>query len=600
MATTEGLPRWEMSNIFPGLESEEFRQAFSMLVGQIGDLRKLFDEKGIRGGPPAEIDDSLVSVIEELIERWNRVLEDLQTIRAFIHSFVATDTRDNLAQAKLSELQQETVELNKLATRHEAWIGSLDVEKVIGNSQVAARHAFALRKEHESARYQMSPGEEDLYSDLEVTGLSAWMKLHSNLTSQLTAPVTKPGGETEELPMSAVRGLAHHPEEALRRAAYQAEVEAWGRVAVPIAAALNSIKGEVNTVSRRRGWKDSLEAALFGNNVDRGTLEAMQQACVESFPDLRRYLKAKARLLEKRTLAWWDLFAPVAGQDGDRQWSFSEATEFIVEHFGSYSDALSRLARRAFSDGWVDAEPRLGKVDGAFCMRVRGDESRVLSNFEPSFDSVQTLAHELGHAYHNLNLARTTPMNRQTPMALAETASIFCQTIITNAALAGAPEVEKLSILENELQDACQLVVDIHSRFLFEKSVFDLRQKRELSVDEFNEVMLDAQIQTYGDGLDPETLHPYMWIVKGHYYGSSFYNWPYTFGLLFGLGLYLQYRENPGEFRAGYDDLLSSTGMDDAAGLTARFGFDIRGVDFWRSSLNLIRERVSEFERLAG
>jgi pepF/M3 family oligoendopeptidase len=445
----------------------------------------------------------------------------------------------------------------------------------------------------------MGPAEEDLYSDLQLTGWSAWSKLHSNVTSQLTAVVKRGKADAEELPMSAVRGLAHDPEEAVRRAAYETELEAWEKVAVPIAAALNSIKGEVNTVATRRGWKDPLEAVLFRNNTDRQTLEAMQEACVESFPDFRRYLKAKAKLIGKDSLAWWDLFAPVGSRESQKRWSFPEATEFIVEQFGSYSERLASLADRAFRERWVDAEPRLGKVDGAFCMWIRKGESRVLSNFEPSFDSVHTLAHELGHAYHNLNLADRTPMNRETPMALAETASIFCQTIITNAALSTASNAEKISILENDLQDACQVVVDIHSRFLFERGVFDSRLKRELSIDEFKELILDAQRQTYGEGLDPDALHPFMWVVKGHYYGSSYYNWPYTFGLLFGLGLYAQYRRKPDEFRAGYDDLLSSTGLDDAAALTGRFGFDIRTVDFWRSSLDLIRERVTEFETLA-
>lgn len=596
---TEALPHWDVSGIFPGLDSKEFEAAFSSLVSDIGDLRDLFDQNNVGGGEPVQVDDRLIALFENIASRLNSLYEDLQTIRAFIYAFVSTDSRDNLAQTKLSEFQQESILLNKLAVRLKAWIGSLDVEKLIERSKVAGDHAFAVRKEHEGARYQMSAPEEDLYSDLSITGYAAWSKLHRNVTSQLSASVKKPDGSIEALPMSAVRGLAHDPDEAVRKAAYEAELEAWETVAVPIAAALNSIKGEINTVSSRRGWKDPLEAVIFANNVDRESLEAMQQACVESFPDFRRYLGAKARLIGKRTLAWWDLFAPVGGKGSQKRWSYLEATDFIVEQFGSYSDRLAGLAQRAFRENWIDAEPRLGKVDGAFCMGVRADESRVLSNFEPSFDSVHTLAHELGHAYHNLNLARRTPINRQTPMALAETASIFCQTIVTNAALVGASEAEKLSILENELQDACQVVVDIHSRFLFEKGVFEARTKRELSVDEFSEMMIEAQKQTYGDGLDPEALHRFMWAAKGHYYGTTYYNWPYTFGLLFGLGLYAQYRRNPDEFRSGYDDLLSSTGLDDTAALTGRFDFDIRTVEFWRSSLDLIRERVGEFESLA-
>lgn len=231
-------------------------------------------------------------------------------------------------------------------------------------------------------------------------------------------------------------------------------------------------------------------------------------------------------------------------------------------------------------------------------MGVRKDESRIMMSYSNSFNSVQTLAHELGHAYHNVNLNGRTPMQRSTPMALAETASIFCQAIIVQAGLAEASEQSKLAILENDLQSACQVVVDIHSRFLFEKAVFDGRAKRELSVDELKDLMLGAQRETYGDGLDGNALHPYMWAVKGHYYGATYYNWPYTFGLLFSTGLYAQYTADPQKFKAGYDALLSSTGLEDAASLTARFGFDIRTPEFWRSSLDILRARIDQFEKL--
>lgn len=598
--TKQELPHWDVSTVFSSLESAEFNKAFTALVGQIANLKEIFDGYEIAGGSEIKLDDETTRKFEEIIGKFNSISDDYRTISAYIYAFVTTDTRNNIAQARLSELEQETIVLGKLGIRFQAWVGAMDVESLIGRSKAAVDHSFAVRKAYKAARYQMQPGEEELYADLSVTGGNAWGKLHGNLTSQLTASVTRTGGEVEELPMSSVRNLAHDPDEEVRRAGYQAEIAAWQSVAVPLAAALNSIKGETNTVAARRGWKDALEAALFSNNVDRETLDAMQTACVESFPDFRRYLRAKARLLGKQKLAWWDLFAPVGGRNGHKEWSYSDATAFIVEQFGTFSDRMAGLADRAFKERWIDAEPRVGKVDGAFCMGLRGDESRVLANFEPSFDSVHTLAHELGHAYHNLNLASQTPFNRRTPMALAETASIFCQTIITNAALSDVSDSEKVAILENELMDSCQVVLDIHSRFLFEKGVFEARAKRELSVDEFKELMLDSQRQTYGDGLDGDALHPYMWAVKGHYYGSSYYNWPYTFGLLFGLGLYAQYRQDPDGFRGGYDDLLASTGLDDAAGLTARFGFDIKTPDFWRSSLDLIRERIAEFEKLSG
>jgi oligoendopeptidase F len=297
-------------------------------------------------------------------------------------------------------------------------------------------------------------------------------------------------------------------------------------------------------------------------------------------------------------LAWYDMFAPVG--TSTKVWPYEEATTFIVEQFGTYSERMSEFAARAFQEQWIDAEPRPGKRDGAFCSPLRKDESRVFTNYKPAFGGVSTLAHELGHAYHNLNLASRTMLQRSTPMTLAETASIFCETIIRQAALANADTQEQIAILEASLQGSCQIVVDITSRFLFEQRVFETRRQRELAVDELNALMLEAQRETYGDGLDQDLLHPYMWAMKPHYYstGLSFYNYPYMFGLLFGLGLYARYQQDPEAFKASYDELLASTGLADAATLAERFNIDIRTTDFWRDSLSLVRADIDRFEQL--
>lgn len=599
MSVASALPRWDMTVVYPSLTSPEFEQGFQSATTSIASLGALFDELAISQRQPAPLDTATVSAFERVITQINDVLSEVQTLSAYISSFVSTDSRDNLAQGKQSELQQHTIKLSQLMTRFTAWIGSLDIEGLITQSTLARDHAFALRQAKERAAHLMSPAEEALAAELNVTGGRAWAKLHGNTTSQILVPIEL-NGKTQELPMSAIRNLAAEAERDTRRRAYEAELGGWQRVAVPLAAAMNSIKGEVNALATRRNWSSPLDAAIFDANIDRQTLDAMMEAARASFPDFRRYLRAKAHALGVPTLAWYDLFAPVG--NSDRAWAFDDAATFIVEQFGSYSPKLSDYAARAFRERWIDAEPRLGKRDGAFCMWLRRDESRVFANYKPSFDGMSTLAHELGHGYHNLNLASRTVLQRSTPMTLAETASIFCETIVRNAALERSGEQEQLVILEASLQGNCQIVVDITSRFLFEQRVFDGRRLRELSVDELNDHMLQAQRETYGDGLDQSLLHPYMWAMKPHYYstGQSFYNFPYMFGLLFGLGLYARYQQDPGAFKTGYDDLLSSTGLADAATLAARFGIDTRTTDFWRGSLDIIRADVARFETLIG
>jgi pepF/M3 family oligoendopeptidase len=365
---------------------------------------------------------------------------------------------------------------------------------------------------------------------------------------------------------------------------------------------MNGIKGEVITLNRRRGRPDALHSALEMARIDRETLDAMLSAMVDSFPVFRRYFHAKAKRIGKEKLAWWDLFAPVG--KAERQFDWHETQKFVLENFALFSADLEDFARQAFENGWIDAEPRPGKRGGAFCMGLPAvKESRVLTNFDGSLDQVSTVAHELGHAYHNacIYAAGKTALQSRTPMTLAETASIMNETIVQQAALArAASPAEELSILETSLIGDAQVIVDIYSRFLFEREVFERRAKAELSADELCEIMIWAQKEAYGDGLDENYLQPYMWTWKPHYYypDLSFYNFPYAFGLLFGVGLYAIYQQRGAAFVPDYRNLLASTGENNTADLAARFGIDLRQKAFWAGSLGVIGKRIERYIEL--
>jgi oligoendopeptidase F len=297
-------------------------------------------------------------------------------------------------------------------------------------------------------------------------------------------------------------------------------------------------------------------------------------------------------------LPWWDLVAPLPFAGADVSWD--DGVDVVRSAFSGYSSTLGGLVDRAIDERWIDAAPRPGKSGGAFCAPFVDDRSLVLLNWAGSADSTQTTAHELGHAYHNTTLAGRTPLQRQLPMALAETASIFCETLVVEAGLARMSGAARLAQLDVDLVGTNQVIVDIHSRFLFETEVFNQRQRRTLSAAELCELMTDAQGLAYGDGLDQRTAHPYMWLLKPHYYGSHFYNWPYTYGLLFGLGLFARYQDDPERFRAGYDDLLSRAGMDTAEELGMAFGLDVTDEAFWTASLDVVRVRIDDYVDLAG
>jgi len=599
MTTLDALPRWDLTTLFATVDHAEVAAATSALNDAVTALAALYDRLGVRGGDegaaatggvdPAEFDEVLAAT--------NEVLDRFARLEAFAYGHVSTDSGDEAAQALLSRLTTVGARITALRTRFDAWLGTLDLDRLVAASADAAAHAWPLRKAARRSAHLMSEPEESLAAELGITGSSAWGRLYDDVSAGVTATVEHADGRSETLPIFAVRGLATHPDAAVREAAFRAELAAWQANATPIAAALNAIKGETLALGARRGWDDPLSPVLEASAVEREAFDAMQAAVDDALPDFRRYLTAKAGLLGKERCAFWDLFAPV-GDAPTQAWP--DATTAVDRAFAGYDDDLAGLARRALAESWVDAGPRAGKVGGGFCMHVGDGASRILMNFDGSIDSVHTLAHELGHAYHNTALRPRTPLQRATPMALAETASIFCETILTDRALEAATGGERLALLEADLQGACQVVVDIRSRFLFESRVFERRRASAVPARELSDLMREAQIEAYGDGLDADELHPLMWAAKPHYYGSTFYNWPYTFGLLFGLGLYARWLDDAEGFRAAYVDMLSSTGMETASQLAARFGIDVADQAFWTASLDVIRGRIDAFCAAAG
>lgn len=583
MTLTTGLPRWDLNPIFPGLESEPFKQAWASLEAQLAELQQFFAKHEIAKREPRESDKAIFHALKD---RLNRFSDTLGPLRAYLLMLVDVDTSNAVAQAKLSELEVFYLEYRKLQPRLTAWLAILDAQVV-----EAGEYKIVIEEARVKAQHQMSEAEEVLAAELSLSGSRAWVKLYSNLTSQITAVVNG-----EELPIAAVRNLATDPDQAVRKAAYEAELKAWKANEVAIAAALNGYKGQVATLNRKRGWEGDLAPALHLNRITHKTLEAMQAATVGSFPYWRRYFRAKAKSLGKARLDWWDLFAPV--RHSHTRWSWEEGRQFIVRHLEGFSKADAGLAQRAYAERWIDAPPMKGKVSGAYCTPILNGVSRILVNYQESFEWVSTMAHELGHAYHNYCLRDVPALLRHEPMTLAETASIMNETIVGEAALKVLPPADQLVVLEGGLQSAAQIIVDIHSRFVFESGIFAKRKERELSPDEFSELMLLAQQQTYGDGL--VSYHPYMWAAKGHYYGSNFYNFPYAFGLLFGLALYSQYlREGPG-FVQRYDRLLASVGMFSAEELAAQYGFDLQSQAFWQGGIDVLLARIDQFEKLTG
>jgi len=596
MTTTP--PHWDLSNVYPSLESKEFESAVGESKAQLDAYEKFLTEliSKVNASTPAA---ELGVLLGEAIDRTNKLYNLMGTTISYIQSFVATDSRNTLAMRKLSEYEMVLVRARILGTKFQTWVGKLApvLEAAIETNQTCHEHAFHLMKTARQARYLMSDAEETLAAELSLSGSNAWSKLQGTITSQVTVDFEL-DGEVKKLPMAALINLQQtHPDEAVRRRAYETELKAWDAVREPLAACMNGVKGFTNVLNKHRGRDDALHSAIDEANIDRLTLEAMLAAMEKSFPAFRRYFKTKARRLGKEKLAWWDLFAPLGSSE--KKYTWKEARAFILETFNKFMPDLATFAERAFDNHWIDAEIREGKDGGGFCMAImRVKESRVLCNFQGSLSDVLVIAHELGHAFHSecAFKAGKTELQMETPMTLAETASIMCETIVLEALLAqSANPQEELAILERGLVGDAQVIVDIFSRYLFEKEVFTRREKSELSVDDLCDAMERAQKATYGDGLDENYLHKYMWAWKSHYYATSFYNFPYAFGLLFGTGLYAIYQQRGPAFLRDYTNLLASTGEASAADLAARFEIDIRSLKFWEDSLAEIVKKIDRY-----
>jgi pepF/M3 family oligoendopeptidase len=501
----------------------------------------------------------------------------------------------NQSAVKMSNvLRRKFTELTKVTTIFKKWLANYpELDKEIEANPFLKKHEFYLNEIKSDAKHMLSDDMELMIAKLRQTGSSAWGTLQSLLTSTLEVEY-----EDRIITLSEVRNMAKDPDPKVRKSAYEAELRAYKKIDKSVAAALNSIKGEVNTVSKAKMFDSPLDQALFNSRMSMETLEAMQAAVKDYYEVFRSYLKRKAELLgHKNGLPFYDLYAPIGSVN--KRFTVEEANEYVLKNFKTFSDKLHNMAQRAFNEEWVDYTPRKGKRGGAFCSNIHSiKESRIMTNFTGAFTDMITLSHELGHAYHGEVIFEESPLNSSYTMPVAETASTFCETIVNKAALRDATsKEEKIFLLESSIQGYTAVVIDIMSRFIFEKAVFEGREKTVFDADELNDLMIKAQKETYGDGLDPNALHPYMWVNKPHYYsgGLSYYNFPYTFGLLFAKGLYSKYLEDKETFVANYDVLLAATGKNTVEDVAKLMDIDVTKKDFWVSSLELLKEDIELF-----
>ena len=574
---------WNLDRIYRGFDDPAFTADMDTLRALVKQynafaegLESMEALAGLRQG--IELEEKLMQLFMKLI--------------SYAQLRQSVSTRDSECGSRLGQVMQLLSAIAGAEATWKAWVAKQEgLMDIVAGDELLKEYTFRFENLRKESVHLLGSLGEEIAARLELSGGSAWSEMQGYLTS--TVPVEYNGGITN---LSAIRNLAYDPDPAVRKAAYEAEIACYDKIKAPVAYALNSIKLETISDCQLRGYASPLDRTLAQSYMKRETLEAMLAAMVEYLPKFRQYLQAKARLLgHENGLPWYDLFAPV-GTSG-RKYTTEEARDMLVELFASFDAELARMVQTAFNEEWIDFFPRDGKSGGAFCAGVDCiGESRILTNFDGMLTDVVTLAHELGHAFHNLCIQNHRPLNKDYSMPVAETASTFNECVVMAAAIARTEDkMEKLALVESQLQDVTQIIVDIYSRFRFEAMVFENREQQFMDADTLCSIMEKAQEESYGDGLNADIRHPFMWICKSHYYGPTFYNFPYAFGGLFARGLYAQYEKEGASFVPKYKKLLYATPVATAEDVAKVAGIDLTDKEFWRSALQTVANQIDAF-----
>ena len=577
--------QWDLSILYTGFDAPEFAsdlKDFDTAIAEVlefsGNLNSYSPEALLL--KHIELETKLSSLAEKLI--------------IYANLRYSANTADNEAAStmgvlmgKLSAVAAPSAAINKAIAKIE------NIETIIAGNDILKEHSYRILSIVKDSKHLLTDAEESLFAEMNISGASAWSDLQSSLTSSL-----KVDYKGEEITLSTVRNLAYDPDQQTRKAAFEAELAAYPKIESSVAFALNSIKLQVIGEAARRGYESPLAKALDNSAMKRETLDALLTAMQEYMPAFRKYLRAKAKALgHEGGLPWYDLFAPMG--KSDKKYTTEDARDYLLGIFGKFDSELHDMVKDAFDNAWIDFFPREGKVGGAFDCAVHcAGQSRVLTNFDGSFSDIVTLAHEFGHSFHDRQVYKNSPLNREYSMPVAETASTFNEVLVMNTAISECTDRDtKIALIESQLMDATQIIVDIYSRYLFETSVFANRPQEFLSPERMCELMLSAQKQAYGEGLDENCMHPYMWLCKGHYYsgGLSFYNYPYAFGGLFARGIYAKYLEEGKPFVDTYKQMLRATGTNTVEDAAKVCGIDLTDVNFWRAGLASISAQIDEF-----
>ncbi|MEN0064161.1 MAG: M3 family metallopeptidase [Myxococcota bacterium] len=586
-------PHWDLESVCPGGPGgETFIERHRRSADELAALQTRVEQLGPLAGDP---------------DGWATLVLDLEQARIRLHELstfagcsASADTRSGdarRAEAMVDELDQAIdgvrVWLSAAVTEAPDEIFTPWVARdALADARPALLHTRA------GARFQLPREQQSIVVSMERESLTGWGRLYDLVAGGLTWPLTV-RGETRTVGVAELLSRLSDADPDVRRAAHHAQHAAWDSVKDLCAHTLTQITGSRQTRQDRLGV-DPVSVSLHRNRLQRATLDAMWTVADTLRPTLVRYLERKAKLLGKSQLDWWDLDAPLQAGESDAL-TWDGTTHSIEQAFATFHPDLSQFARRAFDGQWIDAAPGPDRRAGGFCANLPVmRQSRIFMTFTGSHDNGMTLAHELGHAWHNHVISEQSGFRQRLTSALAETASTFAEAIYRDQVLEAATDRQtRVLMLDQELQAAVAFLMNIPFRFKFEERLYELRRKGSFNPDELSAEMVRFQRETYADAL--ASYSPLFWCWKLHYYIPSFgfYNWPYTFGYLFSAAVYARAKAEGPSFMPALQDLLRRTGWQDTEPLVAEtMNADTTEPAFWASAAAPIAEKVQTFLEL--
>ncbi|MGW6663106.1 M3 family oligoendopeptidase [Peribacillus sp. NPDC055009] len=582
---------WDLDIFFKGGSSSK---EFLIFLDEINEEVKELDRLVSNINPK---DNDEISLIEAFDLYKNTNMKSTQA-SAFIGCLEAQNAQDKKAGQLRIKQMKIVASLKMVLSRLDEKLIQLDdaVFNKILEKEPLNELKFVLNERREKAKEKLSVKEESLITQLAMDGFEGWSQMYDTIVGSMTIPY-----KGEKLSVGQAANKFSDPDEGARKELFTAWEQAWEEKSDLFARTLNHLAGFRLSVNEKRGWDDILKEPLEIGRMKKETLESMWNVIADHKEPLVRFLKRKAELLDQDKLSWADLDAPLAVTAQSKVMDYQEGAGFIIQQFSKFGSQLASFTQKAFEDSWIEAEDRPGKRPGGFCTGFPlNKQSRIFMTYSGTPSNVSTLAHELGHAFHSYAMRDIHPLNRSYAMNVAETASTFAEMVVADAAVKeAASEEEKLVLLEDKIQRSVALLMNIHARYLFETRFYDERKQGYVSAERLNELMVDAQKEAYGDALSD--YNPTFWASKLHFYitGVPFYNFPYTFGYLFSLGIYANALKEPAGFEEKYIALLKDTGSMKVEDLAEKhLGVDLETRDFWEEAVNACMEDVEEFMRL--